>query len=239
MAAPAGVFAPLELEGKAPVRLLVDTGAQSSVITPAAAARLGLIPRYRVEVVTTSGTMLVPATRAATAALPGALAADLELLIYAIPGLDADGVLGQNFLGRFNYLLDNLHGRIDFEPVATAGTAVPFELVEGRPALAVRGAGRHSLRLVLDTGASHMVLFRHPAGGTGYAELATSTGAIRVRTATIAALEIGGTRLANITAALAAQAAVPIEDGLLPAHFFRAIYVNNRDHYVVLNPDGD
>jgi hypothetical protein len=57
----------------------------------------------------------------------------------------------------------------------------------------VRGVGRHSLRLVSDTGASHMVLFHHPAGATDYAELATSTGAIREPTATIARqpLQIG------------------------------------------------
>jgi hypothetical protein len=240
----------VEVEGTGGLRFLLDTGAQSSAITPTAAARLRLVPRYQVEAVTAAGTRTVPAARAAGAGVPGAMAADVELMIDDLPGIPSDagrvdGVLGQNFLTHFNYLLDYRHARILFEPGSLTkgrdgrGGAIPFELVDGRTVVPVGGLSRRAWRLVLDTGTSHLVLFREFHGATnGRSVLNTVIGSVTVRTATVALIEIGGTAVGPVTAAIVPRDAGRSEDGLLPGRLFHAIYINNREKYLVLNPAG-
>ena len=55
------VVGPVAIEGQGGLRFLFDTGAEASVISPRAAARLGLKPQYRTEVVTAGGALLVDA----------------------------------------------------------------------------------------------------------------------------------------------------------------------------------
>ena len=48
------------LNGQGPFRMLLDTGAQSSSITPQVARRIGAEPRFRVEHVTIAGSRIYP-----------------------------------------------------------------------------------------------------------------------------------------------------------------------------------
>jgi hypothetical protein len=170
----------------------------------------------------------------------------VELLIYnlagdtEVPGR-VDGVLGQNFLSQFNYLLDYRRSRITFDPVmAGGGAVVPFERIDGRAMIAVEGISTGPWHLVLDTGAAQAVLFRQPGStrrkGKGF--LITDIGSAEVSTSTIPRLEIRGTEVHGVEAAVIPRARGRIEDGLLPARLFRSIYVNNREKYLILNPEG-
>ena len=47
------------LNGIGPLRMAIDTGAQSTTVTPLAAGRIGLKPQFRVEYATPTGTRLV------------------------------------------------------------------------------------------------------------------------------------------------------------------------------------
>jgi hypothetical protein len=95
------------IEGAGPYRLVVDTGAQSSSLSPVFARRGGLTPNYRVELVRVEGTELVPATAKAKLALADGPTASIEVIWSTPPPLPGvDGVLGFNFLSEFNFTLD-------------------------------------------------------------------------------------------------------------------------------------
>jgi predicted aspartyl protease len=48
------------INGAGPFRMVIDTGAQSTSVTPDTAAEVGLRPEFRVEHVTATGSRLVP-----------------------------------------------------------------------------------------------------------------------------------------------------------------------------------
>lgn len=54
------IFADVFRGSNGPYRFLVDTGAQTSLIDPKLAAKVGLQPGFRVEVVTEQSPLLVP-----------------------------------------------------------------------------------------------------------------------------------------------------------------------------------
>lgn len=210
-AAPAvdGVF----VDGAGPFRFLVDTGAQSSSAGKAVTARLNSAPRFAVEVVTVAGSTVRPVWKVPVRV--GSRGAHGELLEIETPG--ADGILGQSFLREFSYLISGDR----FELAASepgGGVAVPARLIDGRPAIRWNGAW-----LILDSGASHMVLFREGKGKR--VQLSTHAGS---REAALG--EIGGQPVAYAGAQPGRE-----EDGLLPANLFEWVYVA-RGGNVVLGP---
>ena len=54
------IFTDVHIGSDGPYRFLVDTGAQTSLIDPKLAAKLGLQPEFRVEMVTEQSTVRVP-----------------------------------------------------------------------------------------------------------------------------------------------------------------------------------
>lgn len=226
------------LSGSGPFRFLVDTGAQSSVITARLAARLAMRPTQHLTVVTALGSREVAGGLVSEISLGNAQATNVEFLWYDLPKtLRVDGVLGENFLARFNYRLDYEHRRlvIPDAPPPLEGTHVPLEHLEGRAAIAAGG-----LKLILDSGASNVILFEKPgrprtanAIAAGSANLVTSAGGGRVASARLWELRIGSLTLRNLTVVLVPDRADRQEDGLLPTCLFSSLYVNNREAYVV------
>jgi hypothetical protein len=70
-----------------------------------------------------------------------------------------DGVLGQSWLVRHDYLLDYRNRRIALDiPAAGSGVRVPIRSPDGRPVVAASIDGRVR-ELVVDSGASAVVLY--------------------------------------------------------------------------------
>lgn len=228
------------LDGAGPFRFVLDTGAQSSSVRTSLAEKIGLKPAYRVENESVGGVRYVPVGLIDSVTLGGRTATHIEMLIHPLEAVrevdpHVEGVLGQNFLARFNYLLDIRGRRLSFpDPLAgtsSPGEAIPFTRVADR--MVVRAADMH---LVLDSGAGLLVLFHdrkdlHDTGLTGRA--AAVTGAANIRIAQLSRLQIGERTLKNLPAAVIPQAQ-PAADGLLPLTLFDAVYVNNAASYVIL-----
>ncbi len=219
--------------GSGPLRMRVDTGAQSSVLSPEVVARVGLSAAWRVEVVTAAGSRIAPA--AETEIALGGETTRAEVLFYD-PGPGVDGILGQNALSRWNYVLDWESGAMrvvrgeDGEPT---GERVPFDVVEGRMLLSVGLPGERR-RMVLDSGASHVVLFGgSPAGGRVQGRLETGTGVAEVDVVRLARVSAAGRSFRGVIAAVA-PAKGRAEGGLLPASMLGTFYVNNTRRYLVL-----
>ena len=247
---------PVYVNGEGPFDFLLDTGTTSTLITTELAARLGLRAADRVTLVTVAGERAVARAQLGRLEVGGRVAADVEALLCGLEqvrALDArlSGVLGQNFLERFNYTLDYGARLLRFEDEGGApprGERVPVERAEGRLLVAATPAGgaAHSLRLVLDAAATCPILFDELPGGLAPDPSArdvrlalTEAGGVGSRVARLRALRVGSLWLADLPVALLpdpAGRAARAEDGLLPTSLFRSVYFNNAEGFVIFDP---
>lgn len=196
--------------GRGPFRMLVDTGAQSTTILPEVALALRLKPEYKVQIDNPRWQEWAAGHPAVPVGVGGQAPVAAEVLWHDaayLRGYDARlrGVLGMNALRQRNFLLDLRTGTVDFDVVpAERGVVIPFTWLEGRMVVEARVDGRR-VRLVLDSAASHLVLFR--AGER------------------VEALEVGPAHWTGVTAVFL-PGTVREEDGLLPAELFDWIYVD-------------
>jgi hypothetical protein len=98
---------------------MLDTGAQTNQVEEALARQIGLAPAFQVEMATPTGTIHVAGGRVGKISLGTATASDLDILFTNLEGAHTlssgiKGVLGQEFLGRFDYLLDFARHRLVF-----------------------------------------------------------------------------------------------------------------------------
>jgi hypothetical protein len=160
-----------------------------------------------------------------------------------------EGIAGQNFLSHFNYLLDYRKRLIHIELVSEIQDAIDGDRVsiDGREnrmlvRSKVQARGTASLKLLLDSGASCVVLLPQavqtlnlPKPESGF-EL-TSSGRAVLHTSRIRTLTVGSQQLSDLVVALPAiEPAERIGDGMLPTVLFQALYVNNHESFVVVNP---
>jgi predicted aspartyl protease len=230
-----GVF----VEGHGPYTFLVDTGAQSNVISDTLAAELGFKSAYRLKIVTVAGTLLRAAFVASKVELGSARSEDQEFLLspmdsFRLVSRDIQGVLGQAFLSKFDYLLDLRRRRLKFNGAApSGGCKVPFGVMQGRMVVATSLG-----QLVIDSGAN-VALLRRAAGLPlrDKTNIVTAAGVVEVHVGAVS-VQIGGRSFRNITAALAPNGKQEQldTDGLLPAAVFDSLYVNNSDGYLILDP---
>ena len=121
--------APITVEARlngAPLTLIVDTGADRTVISPDALARAGLAgqPGRPVEVVGVTGTANATLVMLPLLDVAGARIGPLAVIVYALPptlrrglGPDAiDGLLGRDVLDAFTLSVDTASGRAALTP---------------------------------------------------------------------------------------------------------------------------
>jgi hypothetical protein len=250
------------VNGSGPHRFLLDTGGASTVVSDTLARQLELIPAGSHRIDTMSGSRTVGLTRVDELRLGGAAFSGVEVLWMDLANVRArdariQGVIGQDLLRTRSFLLDYEARRLTFDPAPQEGQRLPLDWSDGRPLVHVVGrhAGRGTggrtsaaLRFVIDSGGTHVILFDYSRATQAFVNTlrrnaaATMTmsnhgGSRPVMTATVDRLELTeGTALRGVVAALVPMDPEQgrIEDGLLPASLFRAIYFDNRANEVVL-----
>lgn len=219
------------LNGHGPFRMIVDTGATASALRPEIAKRIGLKPQYRVEQVTAAGSSYVLTGRASVR-VADVTDEQVELLFSPIGHAGADGVLGQSWLDRHSYLLD-FRGRqviLDGPPPAE-GLRLNLMEMEGRPGVTADVDGE-PWQLVVDSGASTLVLFRPEVRYGKRMTLLTHNGSIEAGLGK-AIVSIGGLFRGSM---MAAELPGGAQRGLLPASAFRVVYADKRKALLVLVP---
>jgi len=235
------VFADVSINGAGPFKLLVDTGASSTSLSPEAAREAGLEAAYAVQLTTLTGETIVHAALARSVSAGGAALQGVEVLIadpWAIRTVEpkADGVLGQSFLSHTPWMIDYRARRfVTGESAVLLSRAIPEftceRAADSRLVLPLT-VGKATFRVALDSGASALVL--HCGDGCPRLEDADPTRQILTNTGTARAT-LG--RLRHIAAgpiALKRANAVLIETpplapsihGVLPAAWFRAVFVD-------------
>ena len=236
----------VRVNGAGPYRMLVDTGAESTSLRPSQAARMGLVPTYAVELESVAGAAVTPAAKARLVEAGGVALAGVEVLLAEPPALPGgkrlDGVLGQTFLRRTNYWIHYTNRFIamdtgDSLDGCLKGYALPIATVNGRPAIPVGMGAAGERRLVLDTGASHLIL-------TGPFETQRRVMPASFRSATdgrtggmvVLPLVTAGKRLWQNVLAGWLNESEQMPGGLFPAHLLRSVYVSNRKQSVLVEP---
>ncbi len=93
------------LNGQGPFRMMVDTGNASSLIRPQVARKIGASAVYSVEQVTSGGVRRVPVVMVDHLTVGPVNDRQIEAMIGAVAMDGTDGVLGQSWLARHDYLL--------------------------------------------------------------------------------------------------------------------------------------
>ena len=240
---PAPVFADICIRGSGPYRFLVDTGSETSLIEPELAAELKLQPQFRVEVITQNTTRLLPGLKIEEIRIGQKRLHDVEIVFHDLAEarrLDPSivGVLGMNALDQFDFALRPRSATLDIAPARPPGQAVPFYRIEDRLAIKAR-MGREDLTLIVDSGATHIVLFRMPKAMANSPALPTTFGTLEgARSAVPTCWTAGMTfsrslRFGTLPAAVVSRRDSRA-DGLIPASLFREIYVDHTRSEIVL-----
>ena len=113
----APVVAPVLINGVA-LRLMVDTGADRTVISLAAAARTGLAvdDRRAVRIVGVTGSAVANEMAVAQMEVAGARVGPLRVIVLDTPAQSLDGLLGRDVLDFFTLTVDSSAGRATLIP---------------------------------------------------------------------------------------------------------------------------
>ena len=241
---------PVRLDGAGPFEFLLDTGTSATIVDSSLVDRLGLAAYDRATLVGPGGTVVVKRARLGQLTVGPKSVEGLEVLcadMGAVRRLGSRivGVLGQDVLGRFDYLLSYERRHLRFDPEdAIAGARVPFERHHRRMVVEVAlGKEGDARRFVLDSGASSVFVFDRPSLGAGVrrevgrVEVQTFRGARPLRPGRIGRLALGGQEFVELVAVLVddpQRLAVSGEDGLLPTSLFANVYFDNEDRFVLL-----
>lgn len=248
------IVASLTSGHEGPFDFILDTGADTTIVDRSIAERLGFTEVDRVKQSTLSGAQTVDRGTIASLSAGSEQVDRVLVLVEDLSGLRAIdahivGIAGQNFLAHFNYLVDYREHLVRFEAGceiedAIEGEHVPMDARENRMMVPSEAQSRNhaTLRLMLDSGAESVVLLHTASQALQVPreqramELSLG-GQSAMQMGRIHRLVVGQERFRDVEAALPqADPAERIGDGLLPTNLFEAVYVNNRESFVVFNP---
>ncbi len=223
------------VNGQGPYRFIVDTGAQTNEIDAKIARKLGLAPMFQVDVETVAGPSRLAGGRVGRVLVGEAEATDQEFLFSPLDGVHAlfptvQGVLGQEFLRRFDYTINFRGHELRLGEPAPAGVAVPIRWDHGVIAIATSEG-----QLVLDSGTDTLVLFRTAPKAQAREMLDGGGLMASVSVGRAPEVKIGEQKYRPAQAVFQPYTAGGRE-GLLPASLFGEIYVSSSEGYVILNP---
>jgi hypothetical protein len=243
------------VNGAGPFNFLVDTGTTRTVIDPDLARQLQAPAVGQVNVTTVlhyrqDKLVQLQAVELGTASVSGlgAMVDNLTRQKMLAPGIR--GVLGEDFLSRFDLLIDYKQRLIQFGEPPPAGERCRFEAIgqyHGAPTtnrllidVEFIEVSASKIQLQLDTGARTPELFpitrdSHPIQRWG-GSMATSSGANGVMVHSNITLRIGTTKIPGQDVVQSRRAVAFDAAGLLPAAIFRRIYISHSGGFVVLNP---
>jgi predicted aspartyl protease len=246
------LLVPVSVNGGTECPFLFDTGANTTVVSGRLARKAGVRVGSEELANTFAGKIALSAGRVDTLRIGNDSVAGLQVLVGDLAGVfnldpEVDGILGEDILSRFNYLIDRRGRRLEIDEddcmsTAILGAKVVFERRRGTITVPVAGGALH---LMLDSGNPYLVVYDDVAlrlrstvvdNANGHSAIVSSIGRRTIRPCRIGELIIGETRLRNIDGFLSTRDSGRPEDGFLPLGMFDSVYVNNRENFMVLNP---
>ena len=243
------------VNGSGPFSFLLDTGATRTVIDPELARQLqatvvGKVSLTGVLRVRQDELVRLQEVRLGTASLSGVGAVVDKLARQKILAPGIRGVLGEDFLSRFDFLIDYKQHSLRFGDAPPQGERCRFETTgqyHGSPTtnrllipVEFMGASGETVQLQLDTGAKTPELF--PVGHDAHrswpwgGSVATTSGADGLTLLSDITIRVGKTMVPGQDVVQSRSAVAFDAVGLLPAAIFHRIYISHSGGFVVLNP---
>jgi predicted aspartyl protease len=237
-----------------PFDFVLDTGADTSIVDPSIAAKLSLLPLDQTDQTTLAGVQTLRRGSIPILSIGPAQAKNVTVLVQDLSEIhkldpQLEGIAGQNFLSHFNYLIDYRKHALRIEQAveiqqSLEGDRVAIEAVENRMLINSEGQSRKRAKvlLLLDSGANSLLLLHSASQALDISSQqsgleTTSAGQVGLAVGRVKMLRVGSQEFHDIPVALPAIGpAEHIGDGLLPMALFQAVYVNNRDGFVIFNP---
>jgi predicted aspartyl protease len=254
------IVASVMVNGAGPFDFEIDTGSTATVIDRRLVKQLSLSLNDSSLMRTVTGLTTLPRYRLESLSLGSRSARNLIVPsseLHEIHEVNSKirGVLGQDFLSAFNYILDYRTQCIEFEEDAEftdtlQGARLPVERAGGRVLIKTQSSSpqEQTSKLVLDSGASSVVVFKTDSQSadleiefdlnSGF-NASSVTGTDTIRTGRLRKLQIGTEKFSWLPVMIVDNCAAVegrLEDGLLPTSLFRSIYFNNTQNFVILNP---
>lgn len=248
------IIVPVIVNGTTRTDFLLDTGSNGSVISEELASSIGANIVARTTMVSAAGRKDALVAGIEHIAIGDVMATGLLMTIESSDALQlpdvvasgrkVQGVIGQDVLAQRCYTIDYRKREIVWHDVSSTipagGTVLDLEPQDDR-FVVVLPQDRSVLRLVPDSGAETLVLFR---GGGAAREVAMASGSIGVTSlsgtqsaerAVVRALRVGPRILKNVPAAIVTRRSdTPASDGLLPLHVFARVTFNGPERQLVI-----
>lgn len=243
------------VNGFGPYTFLVDTGTTRTVIDPELARQLQAPVIGGKSLTTVFDVRQDQLVQLAEVRLNEISASGMDVIVDPLeqvkilaPGVR--GVLGEDFLSRFDILIDYKKRLLRFGEAAPAGERCRFETsgkYHGAPTsnrlliwTEFLGVSGGKVQLQLDTGAKKPVLFpanqdsfpSHLWGGA----MAFSSGPNGITLHSRITIKVGTTMVPDLDVVQNRHGVAFDAVGLLPASIFRRIYISHSGEFIVLNP---
>ena len=252
------VVVPVSIDGKGPFDFMIDTGSDGTAIDLDLVKELGVKPTSTGILITVAAAREVPAgyplhnVQFGSRIVPEVKALAMDSASLKLRKIR--GVLGQDLLAQFNYLLDFKRREMTIEEgnelsgrLSGNSKILNYQELEGRWMVLVPREEGPALKMVLDAGANELVIYDCEklsldidSGSLRPVQVTSILGTQHLRAARLRHFEVGGIVLRNLMVVLAENGtgveALP-EDGSLPARLFNGVYFNNTQGQVVLNPE--
>lgn len=247
---PGAITIPVSVNGQGPFVFMLDTGSNRSVVSSDLAAHLALPVVAKAVMVTATGRQVYPVVNIDRVEIGDARSSAVLASVVPTSRLRAaiariDGIVGQDFLSRFNYTLDYRKRRLSWTaepPSDDRDVRLPLVKEEGRFLVELPQKDR-TLRFVPDSGAEALVVFeRNGAAPVALVQapwrdqLVSTTGTKDTRVMLLPRLLVGSTIIEREVVILIArnEPDAPAGDGLLPLHLFARVSFNCAEAYIVL-----
>jgi predicted aspartyl protease len=247
---PGEVIVPVMLGTHGPYRFLLDTGSTHTAIRSPLRKTLGAAAVAQTVLKTSVGSVSclvvqLPALAVGAALVEGLAVTVLPDAAATVLGQGVDGIVGQDFLSKFNYTVDYRRSLLIWNDTQDGDDGFRLKLIRSGERYLVElpqgDVNQAPVRLVPDSGADVIVLFGH----TNAMKLATTIHSRHVGLSSLAgggtglpatvALRVGTTMLRQEPAVVVQEEASGEDgDGLLPLHAFRSVSFNNRDGYMLI-----
>jgi hypothetical protein len=261
------MIVPVSINHAGPYNFLLDTGTQITMVDPSLASELHLATEGQARVASVGTQASASFARLDRLEAGTHAVANQKVLVYDLANLDAtglhiQGVLGEDFLEKFDMLIDNAHRLLCLDDSTAMRADVkgphipllaPAQTPDGAPLstsliVSVRlSDGMRPVRLKLDSGANVCFLYNtseymdldlfHGAslnGGGANSQHRTYT-ALPPQSVNISSVQLSKVPFVTLAGARKDSRTSDF-DGLLTLGLFRRIFIDHADHFAVLEP---
>lgn len=223
----------------------VDTGSTTSAVSNELAKEMKLSSLGTTDLYSTSETKKVDWSRV-NLKMGSKEFADVPVLITDFSAIkthsDAiNGVLGNNVLENFNYLIDFKNREFVIEDVdeiggKLTGESLRFKKVDGRMLITANSVTNKIYSLVIDSGSITPILFVDGKLVKPEGNLYNVAGSVSFEKTTFD-WKFGNSSNFVGTGVKIVKNSSRTEDGILPIHFFDLVYINNQYKILMFNPE--